>query len=212
MDLDSSSDGNNWATNTISSPWIKYSHQSWENRLWNCHYGQPTHPTKKTFKPKMLELGEIDISLRNYLSLRKILLVPLIILHEAKQGGVKSHLSVSLRLRRLNWVLALCPRGNWFSPRSHEKYINKGDESGRERSTHNWNPRCARKKKTLIVVCGRKKVQSKIETIASNPPKNPIQSLQSVQTLLKLVFGSRNVKSLEEMEENSGENEAWESL
>ena len=62
------------------------------------------------------------------------------------------------------------------------------------------------------MVHGRKKVQSKTETLASNPPKNPIQNLQLVQTLLKLVFGSWNVKSLEEMEENSGENEAWESL
>ena len=68
------------------------------------------------------------------------------------------------------------------------------------------------KKKTLVVECERKKVQSKTETLASNPPKNPIQSLQLVQTLLKLISGSRNVKSLEEMEENSGENDAQESF
>ena len=58
----------------------------------------------------------------------------------------------------------------------------------------------------------RKKVQSKTKTLASNPPKNPIQSLQLVQTLLKLVFGSQNVKNPQEMEENSGENEMQESL
>ena len=46
------------------------------------------------------------------------------------------------------------------------------------------------------MACERKKVQSKIETLAFNPPKNPIQSFQSVQTLLKLISGSRNVKKL----------------
>ena len=138
----------------------------------------------------MLELGEIDISPRNYLSLSKLLFVPMTILHGAKQGSVKPRLSMSFRLRWLSWALALCPRGNQLSPRIHEKYINKGNKAGRETNTHNQNPRCAGKKKTLTVVHGRKKVQSKTETLASNPPKNPIQNLQLVQTLLKLVFGS----------------------
>ena len=117
-----------------------------------------------------------------------------------------------MRLRRLSWALALCPRGNRLSPRSHENDRNKKDKAGRERNTHNQNPRCAGKKKTLVVACERKKVQSKTETLASNPPKNPIQSLQLVQTLVKLISGSRNVESLEEMEENSEKNDAQESL
>ena len=58
----------------------------------------------------------------------------------------------------------------------------------------------------------RKKVQSKTKTLASNPPKNPIQSLQSVQTLLKLISERKNVKNPEEMKENGGETEARESL
>ena len=140
------------------------------------------------------------------------MLVPLIILHEVEQGDVKSRISASFRLRRLSWALVLYSRGNRLSPRSHEKYRNKGDEVGRERNTHNRNPRCAGKKKTLTMALQRNKVQSKTETLASNPPKNPIQSLQSVQTLLKLVSGSRNVKNPKEMKENSGENEARESL
>ena len=59
---------------------------------------------------------------------------------------------------------------------------------------------------------GRKKMQSKIEILVSNTPKNPIQSLQLVQTLLKLISGSWNVKSPKEMEKNSGENDVQESL
>ena len=61
-DFDSSNGGNNRATNAISSPRIKCSHQSQENRLQNRHYKKPTHLTKKVLKPEMLELGEIDIS------------------------------------------------------------------------------------------------------------------------------------------------------
>ena len=82
-DLDSSNRGNNRATNATSCPRIKCSHQSQENWLRNSHHGQPTHPTKKAFKPEMLELGEIDISSWNYFPLSKVLLVPLIILHGA---------------------------------------------------------------------------------------------------------------------------------
>ena len=106
-DFDSSNGGNNRATNAISSPRIKCSHQSQENRLRNRHYKKPTHLTKKVLKPEMLELGEIDISPSNYLSLSKLLLVPLIILHRVEQGGVKSRLSRSLRLKRLNWALEI---------------------------------------------------------------------------------------------------------
>ena len=95
---------------------------------------------------------------------------------------------------------------------SHEKDRDKGDEAGKEKSTHNRNPRCTGMKKTLIVAHGRKNVQSKTETLASNPPRNPTQSLQLVQILLKLVFASINVKKLEEMEDNGGENEVWEFL
>ena len=88
----------------------------------------------------MLKLGEIDISSRNYLSLSKELLVPLVVLHGAKQGGVKPRFLVSLRLKRLrwlNWVLALCPRGSRLSPRSHEKEQNNGERAGREINEHN---------------------------------------------------------------------------
>ena len=59
---------------------------------------------------------------------------------------------------------------------------------------------------------GRKKMQSKIETLASNRPKNPIQSLQLVQTSLNIVSRNQNEKKPEEMKENSGENEAWEAI
>ena len=106
-DFDSSNGGNNRATNAISSPRIERSHQWSKNRLWNSHYWQPSNPTEKSLKPEMLELGEIDISPSNYLSLSKLLLVPLIILHRVEQGGVKSRLSRSLRLKRLNWALEI---------------------------------------------------------------------------------------------------------
>ena len=66
--------------------------------------------------------------------------------------------------------------------------------------------------KKLTVMCGKKRMHSKVETLALNYPKDPIQSIRSVQILLKLVSGSRNVKNPEEMEENNGENEARESL
>ena len=158
---------------------------------------------------------KIDTSPWNYFSLSKLLLVQLVVLHRAENGSVKPRLSVSLQLRelrRLSWALALCLRGNRLSPMSHEKDKNKGDEAGREKITHNQNPRCMGKEKTLVVARGRKKVQSKTETLASNPPKNPIQSLQSIQTLLKLVFGIWNVKSPKEMEKKSGENDVRESL
>ena len=82
--LDLSNGGNNWTTNAISSPRIKCSHQSKENRLQNHHHGQPTHPREKSLKSEMLELGEIDIFPRNCLSLRKLLFVSLIILHEVE--------------------------------------------------------------------------------------------------------------------------------
>ena len=58
----------------------------------------------------------------------------------------------------------------------------------------------------------RKRMHSKVKTLASNRPKNPIQSLQLVQTLLKTISRNRNVKNPEEMEENSGEKEVRESL
>ena len=86
MDLDSSNNGNNLATNAISSPQIKCSHQSQENWLRNHHYGQLTHLTEKTLKPEMLELGEIDISPRHYLLLSKFFLVPLIIDYYSKHA------------------------------------------------------------------------------------------------------------------------------
>ena len=57
---------------------------------------------------------------------------------------------------------------------------------------------------------GRRKIWSKTETLASNLPKNPIQSLQSVQTLLKTISRNQNQKNPKEMEENNGETEAGE--
>ena len=51
-------------------------------------------------------------------------------------------------------------------------------------------------------------MRSKTETRASNLPKNPFQSLQSIQTLLKIVFRNQNQKNPKEMKENNGEFEA----
>ena len=123
------------------------------------------------------------------------------------------------RLRRLKWALALCPKGSQLSPRSHEKKQKTEEGIGRERNKHNQerneynqNPRCKKKEKKLTMMCGKKRMHSKAETLALNYPKDPIQSIQSVQILLKLVSGSRNVKNPKEMEENNGENEARESL
>ena len=84
---------------------------------------------------------------------------------------------MSLRLRRLSWALALCPKGSRLSPRIHKKDRNKADEAGRERNTQNRNPRCTEMEKNLTVKRGRKKLQSKTETLGSNLPINPIQSL-----------------------------------
>ena len=69
----------------------------------------------------MLKLGKINISPRNYSSLSRVLLVPLVVLHETEQGSVKPHLSACLLLRRLNWAFALCPRGSGPLPKSHEE-------------------------------------------------------------------------------------------
>ena len=89
-------------------------------------------------------------------------------------------LSASLRLQCLNWALALRPRGRRLFPRNHEKYKNKGDEASKERNTHNQNPRCARKKKTLTVARGRRKSQSKSKTLASNLKKKKINPKPSI--------------------------------
>ena len=62
--------------------------------------------------------------------------------------------------------------------------------------------------KKLTMTCRRRKMRSKTETRASNLPKNPIQSLQSIQTLLKIVFRNQNQKNPKEMKENNGEFEA----
>ena len=72
----------------------------------------------------MLQLGEIDISPWNHFPLSELMLVPLINLHGAEKGRVRPRLSTSLRLsrlRRLNRAFALCPRGNYLSPWSHQK-------------------------------------------------------------------------------------------
>ena len=69
----------------------------------------------------MLKLGKINISPRNYSSLSKVLLVPLVVLHETEQGSVKPHLLACLLLRRLKWAFALFPRGSGPLPKSHEE-------------------------------------------------------------------------------------------
>ena len=62
------------------------------------------------------------------------------------------------------------------------------------------------------VTRGRKRRPPKSKTLASKLLKNPIQSLQSVQTSLKTVSKIQNQKNLEEMEDKNGETKAWESL
>ena len=52
----------------------------------------------------------------------------------------------------------------------------------------------------------------KFETLVSDHPKIYSKACKQSKILPKLVSGSRNAKSLEEMEENSGENEAREAL
>ena len=101
----------------------------------------------------MLQLGEIDISPWNHFSLSTLLFVPMIILHGTEKGPVKPHISVSLclsRLRRLSWVLALCPRGNHLSHRSQQKNRNEGGEAGGERNTH---PKALSARECLEVGC-----------------------------------------------------------
>ena len=83
----------------------------------------------------MVKLGKINISPRNYSSLSKVLFVPLVVLHEIEHNSVKP----CLRLRRLNRVLALCPRGSKLSSRSHmedEARARKEVVAGREKKTH----------------------------------------------------------------------------
>ena len=82
---------------------------------------------------------------------------------------------------------------------------------GKESDAHNWNPRRMEMERNLTVTCGRKRKRPKSKTLASNLPKIPIQSLQSVQNVLKSVFRSQNQRNLEEMEENCAEIEARES-
>ena len=100
-DLNSSNSRNNWATQAISRPWVKRSHQSRENQIWNNHHGRPTHPSENALESKILKLRKINISPRNYFSLSKVLFVPLVVLHGTEQRGVKPHISVSLWLRWL---------------------------------------------------------------------------------------------------------------
>ena len=52
----------------------------------------------------------------------------------------------------------------------------------------------------------------KFEALVSDRPKIYSKVYKRFKILPKLVSGSRNAKSLEEMEENSGENEAREAL
>ena len=52
----------------------------------------------------------------------------------------------------------------------------------------------------------------KSKALAFDRPKIHSKACYWSNILPKLVVGSRNVKNLEEMEENSGENEAWEAL
>ena len=118
----------------------------------------------------MLQLGEIDTSHWNYFHLSELLLVPLIILHGAEKGRVKPHFSTSVclsRLRRLSWVLALCPRGSCLSPKSHKKFRNEGDEAGREKNTHTRNPRCVGKVLKLAMTRGQRRSHLKSKTLAS---------------------------------------------
>ena len=118
-DLNSFNIINDRATHAIIRPRIKCLHQSRENQLRNSDHRKPTHHSKQTIEFEMLKLGKINISPRNYSSLSKMLFVSLVVLHRTEQGGVKPHLLVSLLLRRLNWTLALYPRGSRLSSRSH---------------------------------------------------------------------------------------------
>ena len=52
----------------------------------------------------------------------------------------------------------------------------------------------------------------KSEALASDRPKIHSKACNRSKILPKLVSGSENVKNLEEMEENSGENKAREAL
>ena len=102
-DFESSNSGNNRVTYAICHPQIKCSHQIQENQLRDSHYGQPTHPSENVLESEMLKLEKkIDISPWNYFSLSKVLLVPLVVIHETEQDSIKPHLSESLRLRRLS--------------------------------------------------------------------------------------------------------------
>ena len=58
----------------------------------------------------------------------------------------------------------------------------------------------------------RKRRWPKSETLASNLPKIQSKRLQSVQNALKSVSSSQNQRNPKEMEENSEEIEARESL
>ena len=122
LDLNTSNGGNDRSSKSISHSWIECTHQGQENWLENCNYWQPSHPFKKSIKPEILKLREIDTSPWNYFPLRELLLVPLIILYGTEEGRVILRLSASLRLSRLRWfsrALTLSPRGCRLSSRSH---------------------------------------------------------------------------------------------
>ena len=108
-DLNFSNGGNDRSTKSIGYSWIECMHQSWENRLKNRHYWQPSHPFEKSLKPKILKLGKINTSAWNYFPLSELLLVPLIILYGTKEGCVMPRLSASLRLSRLRWLIGRLP-------------------------------------------------------------------------------------------------------
>ena len=79
----------------------------------------------------------------------------------------------------------------------------KGVNVGRERDTHNWNPRSAEMERKLTVTRRRKRRQPKSKTLASKLPKNLMQSLQSVVMTSKILFDNWIDKALEEPEETS---------
>ena len=133
-------------------------------------------------------MGEIDTSPWNYFPLSELLLVPLIVLYRTEESRVIPRLSVSLRLIRLRWLnrlLALSPKGCYLPLRSHQKNRKEGDEASRERNEHNQektnpikSPKLVEMELKVAEVRGQRRTRPKSKALASKNQFEPLKMLQ----------------------------------
>ena len=119
-----------------------------------------------------------------------------------------------IRLRWLNRVLALSPKGCYLPPRSHQKNRKEWDEASRERNEHNQektnpikSPKLAKMELKVANARRQRRTCPKSKALASKNQSEPLKMLQWRQ---KSLLGSWNGTTLEEPEETSEKNEARE--